>query len=136
MNIECINDILNDDALYLVFAIVNDPRDWKNLGRVCKLWRSVSNSLKERKAKQFSKFELTNYSVVVSSGYNRLWHERSRSKSYFYLPNKRLHGTHRTVTRVLKCVTREVLEETITIKKFKWGSQVSEETTETIKSPY
>ena len=129
-----IND-LPIEMLCRICDLIDTPKEWKSIGHVSKWWREISNELKEKKARQFMKPEITNDVRNVLLGCEdengviaeNFWCQRSISKSYFYLPNHRLHGTHTTTNILQKRGTQEIIEKRKTIKKFKWGSQVSEE---------
>ena len=135
-----IND-LPFDVLYTIYEKIDRPRDWICIARVCKWWKEISDELREKKAIQFSKPDITNdvrnvlFAREGDDGtiIEQFWCNRSISKSYFYLPNERLHGEHTIINRLQKRETQEIIEETKTIKKYKWGSQISEKVIETIK---
>lgn len=122
----CINDYLTNDPLSCVFKFIDTPREWKKIGKICKFWKRVSDTLKEEKARQFSKIDIKNNSQFISTGPNSVVIYEC-TESYFYLPNQRLHGIlTKTISKRLRYTDKFIEHKRIT-KKFKWGDQVSKE---------
>lgn len=120
-----INDILDVDVLTIIFEKIDTFRDWKSVCLTCGLWNEVTQLIKDKKASQFTKMDMTNRVHYIRQGNYRISH--SISTMYWYLPNKRvqLHGPYSTIETKRKS-SGEIISQTKTVKRFKFGKLIKE----------
>lgn len=125
----CINDVLDDDVIYYILDRTFTAKEWHNINLVCHRWNIICNALRDKKAKQFSKFDVTHKIIKVAFktlSFGTIWCDRSISTSYFYLPSKQLHGEHTTINRLIRRNNQKIVKEQRNVKRYKYGTFVNE----------
>ena len=109
-------DIVCIDELQSILAFIDKPNDWKNVNSVCKKWQKAASRLTDDKAALFSIPVTNRRSVLGNDGLIELI-----CSKYLVLPNNQIHGIFLTFTH------RQFYGTTETVKRFKFGTLVSEE---------
>lgn len=135
----CINDIIDNDILYYILDRVFTIKEWYNINFVCRRWGVVCNALRDKKAKQYSKYNVSTRTLPVFHRINELdviWCDRVIKTSFYYLPNERLHGEYTKIVRIFETNSQELVEEERIVKRFKFGTFVDETCTKYINEFY
>lgn len=114
-----INDLLSIDTLSEIFIRLDSLKDWQNVTLVCTLWKEASNLVVSDFANKFVAFDHTR-SEKTSNG--NLY---QKYNSYYYLPNKRLHGTWMSIEYITKCKTNKMIASRKVLIDFRFGKQIN-----------